>query len=161
MKRKKAVLFLMACVVEIGILGLGLWQIYLYLAEVPLARALDFAPEDVTRIEVRHAGGEAEPWVCGDPEEVREAAEYLAAFRYTKAVEVGSRSGWLDVVEVATPSETYQFELYPNAIEIGGDPLLQRGGVFLPLAGPLWGRKLPIPSRICLGPGRIGRSARL
>ena len=44
MKRKKAVLFLMACVVEIGILGLGLWQIYLYLAEVPLARALDFAP---------------------------------------------------------------------------------------------------------------------
>lgn len=132
MKRKKAVLFLMACVVEIGILGLGVWQIYLYLAGVPLARALDFAPEDVTRIEVRHAGGEAEPWVCEDPEEVREAAEYLAAFRYTKAVEVGSRSGWLDMVEVATPSETYRFELYPNAIEIGGTLYYSGEGYFSP-----------------------------
>ncbi len=70
--------FLAVCVIELGLLGLAFWQIALYgtgaSQVMSLAAALDFAPEEVQRIEVRHAGAEEQAWVLEDPEEVQEAA---------------------------------------------------------------------------------------
>ena len=136
MGKRKAIRSLLVCVIELGLLGLAFWQIALYgtgaSQVLSLASALDFAPEEVQRIEVRHAGAEEQAWVLEDPEEVQEAAEYLAAFRYTKAVKVGSRSGWEDLVEITTSGGTYSLELYPNAVEMGetlyysGEPYFSR-----------------------------------
>lgn len=136
MGKRKAIRSLLVCVIELGLLGLAFWQIALYgtgaSQVLSLAAALDFAPEEVQRIEVRHAGAEEQAWVLEDPAEAREAAEYLAAFRYTKAVKVGSRSGWEDLVEITTSGGTCSLELYPNSVEMGetlyysGEPYFSR-----------------------------------
>ena len=84
MGKRKAIRSLLVCVIELGLLGLAFWQIALYGTGASqaqsLAAALDFSPEEVQCIEVRHAGAEEQAWVLEDPAEAREAAEYLAVF---------------------------------------------------------------------------------
>ena len=142
--------FLAVCVIELGLLGLAFWQIALYgtgaSQVLSLAAALDFSPEEVQRIEVRHAGAEEQAWVLEDPAEAREAAEYLAAFRYTNAVEVGSRSGWEDLVEITTSGGTYSLELYPNAVEMER-PCTTAGSRIFPTGWPARGEGSPRPCR--------------